>query len=139
MHVGPATRTGGSTTPRGAPTVASVDTSPKVRFAEGCVATLSTVLVWVGLWDCIDYYLLPSTGFAKLLAAVAGILLLSATGTLYDEPGDSPDGADVVLHPPFHRPEWRCKLVGRAAYMPFISPCRLHEDLWPLWAGFLFG
>ena len=66
--------------------------------------------MWVGLWDWIDYCAIPSTGFAKLVAAVAGIALLFAAGALYEEPNTDISAAfdpSAVTRAPFHGPGLR--------------------------------
>ena len=52
---------------------------------EASVSIVSGVLIWMGIWDLMDLYIVPDTLWGKLLMVLFGMIGLLCTRTLYDK------------------------------------------------------
>ena len=52
---------------------------------EASVSIVSGVLIWMGIWDLMDLYIVPDTLWGKLLMVLFGMIGLLGTRTLYDK------------------------------------------------------
>lgn len=52
---------------------------------EASVSIVSGVLIWMGIWDLMDVYIVPDTLSGKLLMVLFGMIGLLCTRTLYDK------------------------------------------------------
>lgn len=50
---------------------------------HGALVTLSGVLFWVGVWDILDFAILPRPWWWRVAAVVVGLAGMYATGTLW--------------------------------------------------------
>lgn len=56
-----------------------------LAVSEALVSITAGVLLWMGVWDLLDEYLVPEEWWAKLFMLAAGGFALFSTRTLYDE------------------------------------------------------
>lgn len=56
-----------------------------LAVSEAMVSITAGVLLWMGVWDLLDEYLVPEEWWAKLFMLAAGGFALFSTRTLYDE------------------------------------------------------
>jgi hypothetical protein len=56
-----------------------------LAVSEALVSITAGVLLWMGVWDLLDAYLVPREWWAKLFMIFAGGFALFSTRTLYDE------------------------------------------------------
>lgn len=56
-----------------------------LAVSEALVSITAGVLLWMGVWDLLDAYLVPREWWAKLFMLLAGGFALFSTRTLYDE------------------------------------------------------
>jgi len=63
-------------------------------MAEAAIAICSGALLWIGCWDVLDSYLVPTAWWAKLCMLLVGLIGTLATRSLYDR--------TALLPPPLH-------------------------------------
>ena len=69
--------------------------SEAAAAAEATIAICSGALLWIGWWDVLDSYLVPSQWWAKLCMLLVGLVGVLATRSLYESP----------VRPPMHDDE----------------------------------